>query len=126
MSPRRKTQTAITEADVEVAITARLEALQKPGGALYDLVAEAKAAALVAAAQRGRNQVWAILRTAAGAVALTLLGWFLTNNADKRDEAAAHREKARAEVVDQKLKVVEDVAKALVPPESMSSFKVGK
>ena len=41
-------------------------------------------------------------------------------------EAAAHREKARAEVVDQKLKVVEDVAKALVPPESMSSFKVGK
>ena len=45
---------------------------------------------------------------------------------DIRDEAAAHREKARAEVVDQKLKVVEDVAKALVPPESMSSFKVGK
>jgi hypothetical protein len=69
--------------------------------------------------RRGWDRAWKVFATAAWAVGIVVLGWYLTRNANLRDEAAVHREKARAEVVDKKLKVVEDVAdvvtKALAP-----------
>ena len=67
-STRRQTQPVVTPADVETAIKAHFDALEKPGGALY-------AMALAAADRRGRDRVLRWIGRAVWAVVLLALGW---------------------------------------------------
>ena len=108
-------------------------ACRRPGGALYELSArvdvlasDAKAAGLATARQQGRSSVWGILRTAAGAVSLGVLGFALDHCADKRSTETRQIQAQETAKVTEKIQRVEDVAKAMVPVGLYSPMMGGK
>ena len=99
MAPR-KHQPALTQADLD---------------ALHALVADAKAAELAAAKRRGREQVYRWLGHAVWAVAAILLTWWLNHRGVQRNDETRHMHTQETARVEEKLKQVEDVTKALAP-----------
>ena len=86
--------------------------------ALHELVADR----LV---RRGWDRAWKVFATAAWAVGIVVLGWYLTRGANQREENAAAREARRAEFVTKRLQQVEEATKALAP-EAFTSSKAAK
>ena len=117
-STRRQTQPVVTPADVETAIKAHFDALEKPGGALY-------AMALAAADRRGRDRVLRWIGRAVWAVVLLALGWGLNHYSIQRNEETRHLGRQDTARVEKKLDKVEEVAKALAP-EAFVSSKIAK
>ena len=108
-------------------------ACRRPGGALYELSAkvavladDAKAASIATAERRGSNRVWGILRTAAGAVALVVLGFALDHCSAKRSAETRQIQAQETAKVTEKIQRVEDVAKAMAPVGLFSPLLGGK
>ena len=88
---------------------------------LHALVADAKAAELAAAKRRGREQVYRWIGHAVWAVAAILLTWWLNHRGVQRNEETRHEHRQEAARVEEKLKQVEEVTKAFLPPETFST-----
>ena len=109
---------AVTLADVESAIKAHFDALEKPGGALYDL-------ALAAADRRGRDRVLRWIGRAVWAVALAVLVWGLNHYSVQRNDETRKMSTQGTAKVEAKLQEVEKVTKALAP-ETFSKMMTSK
>lgn len=108
----------VTHSDVKLAISEKCESCQRPGGAIHELASEVKglatevkAAVLTMAEQRGEKRSWAVIRAAAGAVALAVLGFTLNHFAAKRSDDTLQRQIEVAAQVAKKLKALEDATK---------------